>query len=304
MILVTGGTGFIGRYVCSALVNHGKDLIALDTHCATQHTCQSPYLNVQADITDQAHLKHIFQQYPITVIIHLASVLNTASRQHPLQATKVNIFGSLNLLEIARQFHVLKMIYGSSISVYGPLTQDLNDMQLLKTPPAPEGVYGTAKRYIEVVGEIYRQQFGIQFAALRIASVIGAGATSPTSLWRSEIFEKLRVADNVEITIPYKPDEALPLVYVEDVAEMIRYMVDAGHIPLTIYNTPAETWTMQALVEYVTSLAPNIGFRFGESKSGIPAVISGQQFISDFGYTPVMSIKERLRIVAQQENLM
>lgn len=295
MILVTGGTGFIGRYVCSILAAHGKNLIALDANCSTRHPAQLPYLTVQGDITHQASLNQVFQQYPITTIIHLAAVLNTASRQHPRQATKVNILGSLNLLEAARQFHVPKVIYGSSISVYGALsTQYIDESQLLKSPPAPEGVYGTAKRYVEVVGEIYQQQFGIQFVALRIASVIGAGATSPTSLWRSEIFEALQVTDDVEIMIPYQAGEALPLVYVEDVAEMIRSVVDAEHVPLTIYNTPAETWTMQALAEYVNVLAPNIRFRFGESKSGIPAVVSGQQFITDFGYIPSLSIKERL----------
>jgi nucleoside-diphosphate-sugar epimerase len=199
-------------------------------------------------------------------------------------------------LEAARQFHVPKVIYGSSISVYGTLfTQHINDSQLLKAPPAPEGVYGTAKRYVELVGEIYQQQFGIQFVALRIASVIGMGVTSPTSLWRSDIFEKLKSTDDVKITIPYQPGEALPLVYVEDVAEMIKCLVEARHIPLTVYNTPAETWTMQALAEYITSLAPNIRFCFGESKSGNPTVISGQQFIIDFGYAPAMSIKDRLR---------
>jgi nucleoside-diphosphate-sugar epimerase len=191
---------------------------------------------------------------------------------------------------------VPKVIYGSSISVYGTLfTQHSNDSQLLKAAPAPEGVYGTAKRYVELVGEIYQQQFEIQFVALRIASVVGRGATSPTSLWRSEIFEKLKGTDDVEITIPYQPGEALPLVYVEDVAEMIACLVEARHIPLTVYNTPAETWTMQALAEYIRSLAPNIRFRFGESKSGNPTVISGQQFITDFGYAPAMSIKDRLR---------
>ena len=176
MILVTGARGFIGRHVCSALSTRGKDVIALDRRAPDALAGASPYPVLEYDIRDRDQIEHTFERLSFTAVVHLASLLNTASRENPLDATQVNVVGSLNLLEAARRFHVPRLIYGSSISVYGS-RRARNQAGVSETEPAtPEDVYGAAKRYVEIVGETYRQRFGIQFVALRIASVLGPGA--------------------------------------------------------------------------------------------------------------------------------
>jgi UDP-glucose 4-epimerase len=299
MILVTGGNGFIGRYVCATLAAHGKRVIALDKNSPNAFPNETSYLTITGDITQQEQIEQIFRQYHVTTLIHLASLLNTASQAHPSTATQVNILGSLNLFEIVRKFQVARVIYGSSISVYGSVvTHDADDKRLISSPPAPENLYGAAKRYIEILGERYQKQFGMPFVALRIATVIGRGVKNSGSPWRSKIFETLGLPREVQISIPYKAEEQLPLVYVEDVAEMMTCLVEARHLALTIYNTPAETWTMQALAAYIESLAPHIRFAFGQSRSGTPPVVSGKEFITEFGYNPALSIRERLRLAS------
>lgn len=302
MILVTGGHGFIGRHVCSVLSAHGKNVIALDRTSLGGSTGKPTYRSLECDITDKDHVEQIFQQHSFATVVHLASILNTASRKNPLDATQVNIVGSLNILEAARKFHVPKVIYGSSISVYGSKPFESQDGILETEPAAPEDVYGAAKRYVEIVGDAYRQQFGIQFIALRISSVIGPGAASTTSPWRSDIFEKLGLPHKAEVAIPYRNDEALPLVYVEDVADMFERLADR-EASFAIYNTPSETWTLNELATYVESLDKNIRLIFGRSRiSGIPRVVNGQQFITEFGYAP-MTIKERLRHAVRLRNI-
>jgi UDP-glucose 4-epimerase len=299
LILVTGGNGFIGRHVCSVLAARGANVIALDRRGLDESACEPTYLSLECDITDKDHVERIFRQYPFTAIVHLASVLNTASRKNPLEATRVNIVGSLNVLEAARKFRVPRVIYGSSISVYGSRPDQSRDGVLEMEPAAPEDVYGAAKRYVEIVGEAYRQRFGIQFIVLRISSVIGPGAVSTASPWRSEIFEKLGLPHRAEVTIPYRSDEALPLVCVEDVAEMFTCLVAAEQAAFMVYNTPSETWTLTELATYVESLDKNIQIAFGQSRvSGIPRVVNGRRFVTDFGYAPV-SIEERLRRAAR-----
>jgi len=294
VILVTGGRGFIGRSVCSVLSAHGKCVVALDRKGLSGSTDKSPYLSVECDIEDKDHVERIFQQYSFTAIVHLASLLKTASQENPVAATRINIGGSLNILEAARTFRVPRMIYGSSISVYGSKS-DRGWNAISETESAvPEEVYGATKRVVEVLGEVYRQRSGVQFIALRISSVVGPGAASISSPWRSDLFERLGLPYRVVVSIPYRNDEALPLVHVEDVADMFERLIDAEHAACALYNAPSETWTLDELAKTVEALDRNVRIEFGPSRvSGIPRVIGGQRFIKEFGYMP-MSLKERL----------
>lgn len=299
LILVTGGNGFIGRYVCSVLSAHGKNVVALDRKGLSGSTGKTTYLSVKCDISDKDHVEQIFRQHSFTTIVHLASLLNTASRESPLDATLINIGGSLNILEAARKFRVPRVIYGSSISVYGSKSGRGWDAILETESAVPEDIYGATKRYVEILGDAYRQQFGVQFISLRISSVIGPGAVNTSSPWRSDIFEKLGLPHEAEVSIPYKKDEALPLVYVKDVADMFECLVDAEQVIFSIYNTPSETWTLNELAGYIESIDKNIRIAFGRSGvSGIPRAINGQRFATEFGYTPIL-LKEHLRRAAQ-----
>lgn len=295
-ILVTGGEGFIGRYVCSKLIAQGKKVISLDQNILNRSTGRLTY---KCDIANRDQLEQIFKAHSFTQIVHLASLLNTASRKNPKSATLVNIGGSLNILEAACKFHVPRVIYGSSISVYGSKL-GLGQEGVLETDSAvPEDIYGVAKRYVEILGDIYNQKFGIQFIALRISSVVGPGAIATSSRWRSDIFEKLGLPHKTKVSIPYRKDEMLPLVYVEDVADMFGRLVDAEQVSFSVYNTPSEVWRLGELKRYLESLDKNIQITFGQSSiSGIPRIINGQRFMTEFKYAPT-SLKKRLRFATQ-----
>jgi nucleoside-diphosphate-sugar epimerase len=297
LILVTGSSGFVGRYVCSALVAQGHSTIALDRKHPERSTQTLVYFPIDCDLTNDRQLEEVFQQHSITTIVHLAAILNTASRKNPFEATQVNVLGSLNLLEAARKFAVSKFIYGSSISIYTPALE-LNQENALE-PNATEDVYASTKRYVETLGNSYGRQFGIQFVSLRMSHVVGEGAIGTASPWRSDIFTKLKQLQMTEIRFPYVSDEALPLVHVEDVANMFVRLVNASEISSSAYDTPSETWILEKLANHIQLLNENIHPIFGQSRlSGLPEVVSGQQFMNEFGYVP-MSIKERLEIVVR-----
>ncbi len=295
MILVTGGNGFIGKYVCSVLSAHGKNVVALDRRELSGSAAKTTYLSVKCDTSNKDHVEQIFHHHSFDTVVHLASLLTTASRKNPADATLINIGGSLNILEAAIKFHVPKVIYGSSISAYGSKPEPGRDGVPETEPAAPEDIYGAAKRYVEILGDTYRQNFGVQFIALRISSVVGPGAVSTSSPWRSEIFEKLGLSHENEILFPYKSDESLPLVYVKDVADMFERLIDAKQARFSVYNTPSETWGLDDLASYIGSLDRNIRITFGQSDvSGIPRIINGQRFSDEFGYTSI-PLKEHLR---------
>jgi len=255
---------------------------------------------ITGDLTDHVFLAVLFEFHSFDAIVHLASLLNTAARQQPQEALQVNIGASLSLLELAAQAGLSRFIYGSSISAYGSRRFAEHGNVSETVPAAPNDVYGIAKRYVEVVGEACRRQTGLEFVALRIATVVGAGSRSAASPWRSALFEELTTSRPTTIHIPYLPDEVIPLLYVEDVAEMINQVVRADRIEHTIYNTPCESWRFRELAGYISGLNAQIRFTFGQSTvSDIPQGISGQRFIDEFSYTAT-PLRQRLRTLASE----
>lgn len=295
MILVTGAGGFIGQHVCQLLSAQGQSVLGVDRSFR-------PHLSfprVQGDLTNNEFLSGLFREYTFDAVIHLAALLNTASRQQPGEAMRVNIGCSLNLLHLVQQFNIPKFIYGSSISVYGarPYTDygEVSEVELA----SPSNVYGISKRFVEVVGEDLRRQEKTQFIALRISMVVGTGASSPASPWRNAIFEKLNSPLHTVISLPFAPYERLPLVHVADVAEMIKRLIDVKRAAHAIYNTPSENWLCSDLAGAIQALNQNVLLAFGPTSTrGDPEAIDGSRFAEEFSFHTV-PLRERLqRIIA------
>ncbi len=188
MILVTGANGFIGRPVVEA-ISIENEVVALD-RALPDSPVKKNIIGIRCDIIDVDGLKRIFRHYRINKIIHLASLLNSISNQNPSLATSTNIMGSLNLLDLSVKYQVERFIYGSSISVYGPLESDeINQVNEL-TRTHPINIYGHTKKYVEFLGHKYSEDHHLEFISLRISSVIGPGARDTASPWRSEIYNR------------------------------------------------------------------------------------------------------------------
>ncbi len=292
MILVTGAGGFLGGYVCRALSAHGHEVVATDRAFASPSPCREE----QGDVTDTGFVAGLLHTCSFTAVVHLAAMRNSASQQQPDESMRVNIGGSLGLLQAARRAGVSRFIFGSSISAYGPKPFAQYGEVSEAEPAAPDNVYGVGKRYVEVAGEQVRRQSGMAFVALRIAMVVGAGVTSTASQWRGEIFEKLRAVQHTPIHLPYAEHEILPLIHVTDVAEITRRIVEAERARHVIYNTPCENVTCGDLAEAVRTLNPNVELVLdGSGTRSDPEAIDGRRCAEEFGFRP-LPVKERLRL--------
>jgi nucleoside-diphosphate-sugar epimerase len=280
VILVTGGAGFLGRHVCSLLSRQGKDVLAVDRVVPESAPCPT----AAGDLTDDSFLSSLFQGRRVDVIIHLASLLNTASRRAPQEALRVNVGVSLRLIDLAVRAGVPRFVFGSSISAYGTGRHGDCSSVSEATPAAPTNVYGVTKRYVEIVGESSRSETGLGFVALRLPTVVGAGVRGTLSLWRGRLFERPAAGRGLKVEIPFLPAERVPLAHVEDVAAALCHVATAREVPHTLYNSPAETWTCGELADYVASLDTGIVVVCGHSKvEGIPQVVDCQRFIRAFG---------------------
>jgi len=244
------------------------------------------------DLSDVKAISALFREHSIDTVIHLAAVLQSQARVDPALATRVNIDATLCLLELAVQARVGRFVFASSVSVYGSLGS--KHLFREKDAAAPIDLYGTAKRYVEIYGEQVSTRGGLSFVALRIAGVVGAGAKSTTSPWRSEIFEKLGRGVAQKIVMPFEPDSVLSLVHVEDVADMLVVLARRRHLQSCIYNTPAENWAITELKTRLEALDGNVSVEIPEDGGrAAPALSDGARFCADFHY-PLPALHDRL----------
>lgn len=287
-VLVTGGRGFVGRAVCKLLQREGYRVIALDQAPSAEELPDAPVAGreVHCDISDAAQLPSVFEGERIDTIVHLAAILPTVAQRDPLRTTHVNVDGSLHLLEMARQFGVRRVVFGSSLSVYGTFPPQESVAETHRA--LPEDLYGAAKLYVERMGEAYRNRDGLEFVSLRIGRVVGPGVRSTTSAWRGQIFDYLRTAESSEISIPYAGSERTLVVYVEDVARMLAALVHAAHLSHAVYNAACESVIISELKRQVESLNPKIRVILGNGEAlGNPRRLDASRFEQEFGFRPV-----------------
>ena len=295
-ILVTGAEGFLGRAVTLLLERLGQPVIALDSIVPRSVSDSESTIKVACDIRNHARMERIFEEHGLGAIIHLAAMLPTAAQRDPVLATQVNVEGSLNLLELATRFGVRRFIFGSSLSVYGAYPADHVVSEQDRT--APGDVYGAAKLYVERMGAAFASLPGMDFVSLRLGRVVGPGAHSTTSAWRSEIFELLQTDRPAEIVIPYIRSERVLLLHVEDAAKALVTLLQPSPLAHATYNAPCESWMVDDLSNQLQALNPHLRITLGDKHAeGNPRLVDFSRFRSEFEFAAV-PVTERLRVAA------
>jgi len=277
-VLITGGRGFMGRSLAKLLRRHSYRVISADVTPVRDEANES-----LCDIANLSQLRDLFQRTRPAAIVHLAAILPTAAQRDPASATQVNVQGSLNLLTMAREFGVRRFIFGSSLSVYGSWGADQIVSELDRA--APEDLYGAAKLYGEQLGDIHRKLYGMEFVSLRIGRVVGPGARSTTSAWRSDIFESIRGGNAREIEIPYAASERILLVHVEDVVRMLLELLRAPRLQHSLYNAGCESVMVGELKSAVERLNSRVRINLGgQPVVGNPRRVDWRRFAGEFGF--------------------
>ena len=181
MILLTGGLGYIGSHTCVELLKRGERIVIMDNLSNSREEAMdnikaisnAGFIFYKADLLDKESLRRLFSENKIDAVVHFAGLKAVGeSVAKPLEYYKNNVEGTLNLLEIMKEFDCNKMVFSSSATVYGspervPITED---MPLSTTNP-----YGTTKLMIEQILQDYakaNKQFKV--AILRYFNPIGA----------------------------------------------------------------------------------------------------------------------------------
>ncbi|MCH2378563.1 MAG: SDR family NAD(P)-dependent oxidoreductase [Pedosphaera sp.] len=182
--LVTGGVGFIGSHVCERLLEAGHAVCALDdlndfydpaikqsTLRELQSRAQS-FSFVHADITNRGEVDEIFGSMAFDQIIHLAARAGVRpSLENPALYQRVNVEGTVNVLEAARERGVKKITIASSSSVYGVNSKvPFSEADPILSAISP---YAASKLACEALGHVYHHVHGMDVCMLRFFTVYG-----------------------------------------------------------------------------------------------------------------------------------
>ncbi len=171
-ILVTGGMGFVGSWLCNSLLSRGANVVTIVRDRKPQYeSAMKGCTLVSGDTTDYRLVERVFNQYEIGACFHLAahSVVAT-SKSSPLSTFESNVQGTWNVLEAARVSEKLKMIItASSDKAYG--TQQIpykEDQKLLGNHP-----YDASKVCADTLAFTYHNTYGLPVAILRCGNIYG-----------------------------------------------------------------------------------------------------------------------------------
>jgi len=182
--LVTGGAGFIGSHVCERLLKAGHAVWAFDDlndfydpqlkrhNIWELQSLAKPFEFVHGDLMDQTAVQELLASVPFDQIIHLGARAGVRpSLEQPALYQRVNVEGTVNLLEAARQRRVRKITIASSSSVYGINSK----VPFAETDPIfqPISPYAASKLACEGLGHVYHHVYGFDVVMLRFFTVYG-----------------------------------------------------------------------------------------------------------------------------------
>jgi UDP-glucuronate 4-epimerase len=263
-VLVTGGAGFIGSHLVEKLLGEGGWKVTVVDDLNDFYSPQLKRDNlaalagsgdfnfVEADICDADALRKIFDEGKFQYIVHLAARAGVRpSLSQPKLYCETNIDGTLNLLELARDFDVQQFVFGSSSSVYGinakvPFAED----DRIHQPISP---YAATKAAGELLCHTYSHLFNIRTVCLRFFTVYGARQRPDLAIHK---FSRL-IAEEKPIQVFGDGSTRRDYTYVDDIIQGVRASIDYDGSMHEVFNLgESETTELSHLIEL---LEQNLG---------------------------------------------
>lgn len=221
-ILITGVAGFIGKFLARQLIEDGHNIYGIDNFFNSDKEELVSGVNfLECDIANNAWIDH-FSNFDIDCVVHLAAQSSGEVSFHdPLYDVYTNVIGTINVAEFSRKNNVNKIIFASSMSVYGE-TQGLvsEDMQTI-----PISFYAAGKKSSEDYLRIFSKQYDIDVSCLRFFNVYGQGQNlinlnqGMVSIFLAQLLE------NKEIIVKGSMDRFRDFIYISDLTNVINFFI-------------------------------------------------------------------------------
>lgn len=259
-VLVTGSSGCIGAWTVKNLLDRGIDVICFDTvedfsrlGLISSHA-GSPKLSFHGGrIEETEKIKHIVRQEEITHIVHLAAVLMPFCAANPVAGGMINVIGTLNVFEAARDAgRPVRVVYASSSAVWGP-EDTYGERNLSEADPLLPGThYGVFKQANEGNARIFYSANGISSIGLRPWTVYGVGRDHGLTADPTLAMKSVTLGNPFQIRVSGHMD----LQYVEDVAETFIHCALSGLAGAHVFNLAGTIVEMNDLIAMIDRAKP------------------------------------------------
>lgn len=281
VVLVTGGGGFIGRFLVERLIEKGYNVVSVDRAPSPfrDHPRLAYYV---ADVSDIIAMNRIFAKHKPTAVVHLAALLADACEMNPVLATKVNIDSTQHLLELSITHEARKFVFMSSASVYHP---DTPEPVKEEDAGKPVSYYGVTKYAGELIGLWYARRGLIDFRALRPTVVFGPGRfRGPSAEYSSLILEKGLRGEKVVVR---NPEDRVNYIYVRDTVNALVALLEAEKAPSRVYNAGGFVSRVIEFVELVKRYIPTLDYEVQPAPAvRYPAVVDDSRAREELGWSP------------------
>lgn len=294
-VLVTG-IGFVGGYVVRDLINAGHDVVLFglfgggpDPESARPDLANVRYLVdeeqwndvrvIVGDITDKDLMDKAITENGVTRIIHLASLISSSSEANIPRAVDVNVGGSVNLFEAGVRHGLERIVWSSSINVFGPRSVSATGIITDESPVDPQTVYGSSKVFVERLAARYHVNHGLNVVGLRLSKVYGFGehvkaGRGGGNSWFSDLAE--RPAMGLEpCTIPFG-DRIMHFQYIEDISAALVKAVESDAGAGQSFVTGGDWRPIREAFDYVRSVLPDADMTLVDSSEAAGMHPGGQ----------------------------
>lgn len=257
-ILVTGGAGFIGSHLSERLLGRGHTVVCLDNfndfydpaikrNNVKTALASSNYTLVEGDILDNDLLETLFAD-SFDVVVHLAAYAGVRpSIEKPQLYQKVNLEGTVNLLEQCRKHHIQKFVFASSSSVYGGRTEvPFRETDNIMKPISP---YAATKASGEAICFSYYHLFGIQMHLLRFFTVYGPRQRPEMAI---HLFAR-HMLDKKPVKLFGDGESSRDYTYVEDIIDGVTACAENCEGFEVLNLGGSKTTTLKRLVEMISA---------------------------------------------------
>lgn len=313
-VLITGGGGFIGAYVL-------RNLLACTEHRAVIFDRNIDEIRERAkifrseqgrihwecgDIVDNNFLEDVFSKYKIHQVIHLAVVLLRASEKDPSHAIRVNCEGTHNVFSAALKADVRKVVWPSSIAVFGAPNEYKTDILPVDAPFNPHTIYGACKAFDEYLAKYYLYK-GLNLVGLRFCLVYGPGRGTGKGSGADFITELIDKSISGEewVSIPYG-EESFNFLYIEDAVRSIMLALsDSGKTG--VYTICGEYRSLKDMASHVKKLAPQAKIRLQPGTYSLCWLHDMKPALEGIGYFPEFTmekgIEKYIEILRKDKNV-
>ena len=296
-ILITGGAGFIGKYLVKYLLENGENVSILDNFSNSDKKSMSLFEKngvkiFEGDITDFNDVSKAIKNQEI--VIHLAAKISVLeSIKNPAETFRINVNGTKNLLAICKNNNIKKVIIASSAAVYGEGDKKIKVKEEKKKNPISP--YGESKMKMEEEIEKNNSSNEMDYIILRFFNIYGIGQTSEYAGVITKFLEKIK--KNQSLIITGDGTQIRDFVSISDVICSINNAI--GYNKSGIFNIASgNEITINELANLMIELCgeklniKNIADKQGEIKYSQADILLAKQKL---GYISKINLKEGIK---------